>query len=259
MKKTWKYTESDQEYVCHLDFLNRMICMQTPYNNYNIMMVHWLNTTIHRMPLEIEAEVMRLILDYIDPLELSEDEERHYRFWSHLDYRTLPVQQKYLSLKPYSYWNDIYMELTPSGVRYVEMKHQDIQTVKSTQRLDHLFFQGADQPLPLESRRELKKTLVEALHPDANLTLTDGFPLFDYSKIPVQRYDCSDDNGMTGTFWNLESTHIFIGGWSRQGRDGGGHRISIEKAWQKLDGLSGSFEQYRAEITTILKNAIIEE
>ena len=71
--------------------------------------------------------------------------------------------------------------------------------------------------------------------------------------------DCSDDNGMTGTFWNLESTHIFIGGWSRQGRDGGGHRISIEKAWQKLDGLSGSFEQYRAEITTILKNAIIEE
>ena len=79
MKKTWKYTESDQEYVCHLDFLNRMICMQTPYNNYNIPMVHWLSTTIHRMPLEIEAEVTRLILDYIDPLELNEDEYKRQR------------------------------------------------------------------------------------------------------------------------------------------------------------------------------------
>ena len=258
MKKMWKYTQANQEYVCQLDFLNRLICMQTPFNNYNIMMVDWLTTTHHRMPLEIETEVTRLILDCIDPLELSEDEERHYRFWSHLDYRTLPVQQKYLCLKPYPDWNDVYMELTPSGVRYVEMKHQDTQIVNSTQRLDHLFFQGPEQPLALEARRDVKRILIEALQADANLTLADGFPLFDYSKIPVRRYEYSDD-GNTGLLWNLEGNHIFIGGWSRQGRDGGGHRITIEKSWPKLYELPGRFEQHKSEIISILENAIIEE
>lgn len=259
MKKTWKYTDLDQEYVCNLDLPNRMICVQSSFYSYNVMMTHWLNTTIYRMPLEIEAEVTSVILDYIDPLELTEEEKRHYRFWSHLDEHALPVQQKYACLKTYSHWNDIHIELTPSGARYTATKNQDTQIVQSTQRLDHLFFFGPTQPLPLESRRAIKKILIDAVHADSNLTLADGFPLFDYSKIPVKLYNYEDENGKSGAFWNLSGNHIFIGGWSRQGRDGGGHVVSIEKVWATQDGLYGHFEQYKSEIRTILESARLEE
>ena len=50
----------------------------------------------------------------------------------------------------------------------------------------------------------MKRILIESLQADANLTLADGFPLFDYSKIPVRRYEYSDDDGNTGLLWNLE-------------------------------------------------------
>ena len=101
--------------------------------------------------------------------------------------------------------------------------------------------------------------MLNALSSQSGLTRSDIFPLFDYTKLPFRRYEHSEDDNDSGTYWILENSYITVGGWSRQGRDGGANLYSIETAWPHLRGLSGSFEQHREEIYAILENAIIKE
>ena len=107
---------------------------------------------------------------------------------------------------------------------------------------------------------KIRQLLLNALAPDSGFTLADSFPLFDYSKIPFRRYDHNEDNkNNSGTYWILKSSHITVGRWSRQGKDGGANEYSIENAWPTLKGLSGPFEQHRQEIRNLLNNAIIKD
>ena len=259
MKKEWTFERFDQEHVCHLDKEAGTIQIQEPQYTHTLAMTDWLTTIIYRLPLEIEMEVTKSVVECLEPSILSEQQQRHYLFWRHLEDTKLLTSSNHLTIKPHSHWNDVYFELTPLGARFVEATHKGEKYIMDERRLDHLFFQGPSKALSFSSRVEIRNLLMAALSPEAGFTLSDSFPLFDYTKIPFRRYDHSEDNNYSGTYWILEGSHITIGSWSRQGKDGGANQRSIENAWPELKGLSGPFEQHREEIYTLLESAIIKE
>lgn len=259
MKKEWTYTSLEQPHICRLDDAGGTLHLQGPQYRQDIQMADWLTTVVYRLPMKIEVEVTRSVVACIDPSTLSESQHRHYMFWAHLDTTQLPPSSRYHPISRQPHWKDLYLELTPLGVQYVQTTHSGSRRVQAARRLDQLFFQGPSKPLSLNSRVEIRHRLLAALARESGLTIADAFPLFDYSKIPLRHYEHSVDDNDSGTYWALEGTHITVGGWSRQGRDGGASQLSIEAAWRTLSGLSGPFEQHRAEIQALLEEAIIPD
>lgn len=259
MKTSWQYSEHETTYTVKFDLEQKSIGYG--YNKYQTTYTigDWLTNAYSPLPLDIEAKLMALILKYVDKEQLNEQQLLHYRFWKHLDRNKLPDAQRFSTIKIYDYWQDQFVELNPLGVQYIHPKYDGTERTAQIQRLDHLFFNGPKEPLTLEYRKEIRQLLLTALSAEAGLSSKDLFPLFDYTQLPHKRYEHSNDGGYSGEWWSLEGTHISTGGWSRQGRDGGGSHCSIESVYPSLNGLSGPFEKHKAEVLACLKAAILEE
>ncbi|MCP4439868.1 MAG: hypothetical protein GY810_13065 [Aureispira sp.] len=265
MKTSWQYSKHQTNYKVEFDLELKSIRYSYVYQSTNqkyqstYSIEDFLTGISSNIPLKIETKLMALVLQHIEEERLNENQMHHYRFWKYLDRTKLPQAIRFKTIKIHEHWPDHFLELTPFGICHIHTKYDGTELSQNAQRLDHLFFQGPKEPLDLEHRLKIKELLLAALAPKAAFSTKDLFPLFDYTKIPIKRYEYSKDGGHSGHWWSLESNHVSIGGWGRGGRDGGGHHTSIEAAWPKLNGLSGEFDKYRAEVMVFLKTAIISE
>ena len=106
MKKKWTYEQYSQKYTCYLNEEEQTINIQEPHYCHTLDMATWLTEDIYRLPLKIELEVTKSILLYLKMSDLSQEQLRHYMFWTHLDGTKLNTSIKFPTIKPYPHWND---------------------------------------------------------------------------------------------------------------------------------------------------------
>lgn len=195
-----------------------------------------------------------------DLSKMSEKENKHWRFWKYLDLSKLPN----LIFHPTPKYNfQTFLEISSEGLRtgyykFVSQENPQEKFYNENKRLDTLFFHGPTIPgLLLEDRKRIREIFIEALGNESGFSLKDAFPLFDYSKIPTEKWEYSNDGGFSGECLELYPDRVYFGGWSNP-RDGGGSDSSIEEVWNlRTHKNSDNFKAAYEKIYQILENVII--
>lgn len=194
--------------------------------------------------------------------QFNEKDDKHWRFWKYLDLSKLPTLTCFPSPK---YNFQTLIELSPEGLRegyfkFISTENPKEKIFNNNRRFDNFFFDGPQiAGLLLEDRIKMRQAIFDALDPAAGLSLKDAFPLFDYNKIPIDKWEHSSDGGLSGEYLELSSDHITSGGWSNV-RDGGSSDVSLEEFWtRRMHPNNGKFKAAYAKIFDFLENAIIKE
>jgi hypothetical protein len=209
----------------------------------------------------VDTEILQYIAeDYSRENEeiLTEKEQRHFRFWKHLNLAELREMTCKAVTK---YGFAPFLDLSKNGVYSGYFKDKNIIRMQEY-RLDNLFFYGPKlAAITLEDRKSIQQVFLDALGTDSGFSIKDAFELFDYNKIEEQKWKHwhnPNSRSGSGEFVELYPDRFTIGGWSNP-RDGGAQDFSIEEIWYKKPKHVHDKFGANETINKILRDAIIEK
>ncbi len=196
--------------------------------------------------LEISYEIFKLITENKLLDENYIENNKKYQFWNAIDNKG--IKKREIKTRMFD------LLIDQSGI-FFEMVGEN----QAYQKLDDFFFFGPNLPgFSLEDRVKIKEEIFNSLDKSKhNLTLDDGFVLFDYSKITPITFKYGDV--YSGVIIEVFQDGLSIGGWSNP-RDGGASNNSFEALWHnRLDSkIEPIFKNDVIKIRKMLKAAIIE-
>lgn len=204
---------------------------------------------------DIDTEVMNIVAERMMNLEvLNEQEMKFYQFWKHIDCSKIPTQIFKSS------YEKSHIKISPTGV-HVKIHRNNYDPSYGEDSLDSIFFYGPEIPImSLEDRIKLRQTLFDAIDDKADLAVTDGFPLFDFSKLPSEQKEYIIGDRYEGESITLSPRGcLFKSDWSRW--EGGSHAVGLEEVWRhRAKNMSeGRFQAAYKEIYAFMEEAIIKE
>jgi hypothetical protein len=258
--KTWEYVDSSDrtDKVEYYDgYLVKTFGFETPRSNkitVNRMLDHYSCLTNSIVEPLIIKDLINL--GAFNPAKFTEKEAKHWQFWKYLE-ASLLKEFSCEAISPIK--SKTFLELSPAHLKNCYSNSFKKQYSNSN-RLDNLFFYGPELVgMQLEDRKQIRQIVYKALSPEANFSLEDTFPLFDYSKIESMRWEKTSPDKFSGDYIELHSDRLTIGGWSNP-RDGGAYDASIERVWsERFTASFSKFEEAYQQIYQVLENAIIKD
>ncbi len=202
---------------------------------------------------EIDCLILKKIVTLEKPSNLNTFAEKVWVFWS--DFNNEEIEDEKIFIDK----NNFYLKSKYGFAKgYYNIVSKRI-TLNSWQRHDHFFFFGPYlYGLPLSIRKRLKEGIFNLIgSKQSNLTLNDGFVLFDYDKI--EKVNFEKNNGSTGKYFKIIDGKVILGGWDNA-RDGGETYSSIEFLWYNMKSrLYKDFHGNIDYLVEVLEKAIVDE
>ena len=202
---------------------------------------------------KIDYEILKEIIKLQPKEYFSVFCEKKWDFWTCYDNSDV-IEEKVNALGEY------FLYKTKYG--FADM-FCDNRTKKETklkwQRPDNFFFYGPIlDNIDIESRKRLKYEILSNLkNNNSKLTKSDGFLIFDYSKIKEVEFKLID--GIRGIYFKIINGKVIVGGWDNP-RDGGENYFSVEYLWYNTEAcLPEEFHDKIQYIIDVLDEAIVHE
>ncbi len=257
--RTWKYrTWNDNR---EITYNNGKLTIFFDTGKLKFRDVTWLeffNYEFSVTTLIVDAKIRQLLIDkHTVPAEWEKQQKWNWEFWAALDTNKIPGQ-RFRFIQENYFNSNITLGLNDTGMwQEIDVRWQEEPSISNQQPLHTVFFAGPrTHCIPLEIRKEIRNILWNALDKDKiSFTLSDAFPLIDYSKVGTIHFEKS--MGIEGVFIELKGDHINIGGWSNP-RDGGASPYSLEYILAYPKYIPSELKTHTDKILKMIKEGFID-
>ncbi len=213
---------------------------------------------IRLLSVESDYPIFKEIAEHVKPNNWNPKAYKRWLFWKHINNELIEDDIFFYETEGYHENIEEFLHKSKFGFAegYLNLKNEI--KLCSWQALDDVFFHGPYVPgVAFKDRIKIKQEIFDNLGDTKNqITLNDGFVLFDYDKVKEIYVEKTDEK----EHWHFKIKKgkvSYAGGLLYKKDVGGGGTFSIEYLYYNLDAIPRVFSYMTNYVKSILEKAIV--